>query len=171
MEDIQEIRTRRIVRLLSRLKWFGVFFGIVMYYGTYESFGDLVGMALACLATMVFYIMFDRQAKTILSQHVSNHLQTVLSPLGQKESVFEIKCTQSGIIIRVYLIRAHEMGPLCTKAILAAISQSWYKSQILATQIVDIPNLDAIEEISEELNEDLIEDLKNRRDRDRNMEK
>ena len=163
MEDIQEIRTRRIVRLLSRLKWFGVFFGIVMYYGTYESFGDLVAMALACLATMVFYIMFDRQAKTILSQHVSNHLQTVLSPLGQKESEFEIKCTRIGIVIRVYFIRAQDKAPLCMRAIICAIERSWYRSQVLATQIVDVASRDEIPEISDELNENLVEDIKKRR--------
>lgn len=164
MEDLQEIRTRQIVKLLSRLKWFGVFFGLVMYYGTYESFGDLIAMTLACLATMVFYIMFDRQSKSVLSAYIIKHLQTILSPLGQKESEFEIKCTRIGIVIRVYFIRAQDKAPLCMRAIICAIERSWYRSQVLATQIVDVASRDEIPEISDELNENLVEDIKKRRD-------
>jgi len=157
---MEEARVRKRVDLLGRIKWLGLFFGLIMYYATVSAFGDIIATALACAAATAFYVICDRESKTTICEHVSGHLHTVLVNAGQRDSVFEIKTARTGLIIRVYLIRAHERAPLCTKALLHAISESWYRSRVWVTQIIDLNSENEIEDAQQTLNEELLEDLK-----------
>ena len=111
---------RKKADLLGRIKWLGLLLGLLMYYATAYAFGDIVSTILACIAATVFYVMCENERKSIVSRHVSDHLSEALTKIGQTESVFEVKTANMGMIIRVYLIRAGERAPACTKAVLDA---------------------------------------------------
>ncbi len=157
---MEEARVRKRVDLLGRIKWIGLFLGMIMYYAVTPAFGDIIATALACAAATSFYMICDKESKTTICEYVSQHLHDALVRAGQKESVFEIKAARTGLIVRVYLIRAHEKAPLCTKALLHAISESWYRSRVWVTQIVDLNSENEIEEAQQTLNEELLEDLR-----------
>lgn len=158
--DMEETRVRKRVVLLRRIKWLGLLFGLIMYYVTVPAFGDIIATILACAAASAFYIICDRESKATMCEHVSQHLHDALIGVGQKESVFEIKAARPGLIIRVYLIRAHEKAPLCTKVLLHTISESWYRSGVWVTQIADLNSENEIEEAQQTLNDELLEDLR-----------
>ena len=151
---------RKKADLLGRIKWLGLLLGLLMYYATAYAFGDIVSTILACIAATVFYVMCENERKSIVSRHVSDHLSEALTKIGQTESVFEVKAANMGMIIRVYLIRAGERAPACTKAVLDAIAESWYRSRVWVTQIVDLDRQEEIPEAQRALNEELLNDLK-----------
>lgn len=157
---MEEARVRKRVNLLGRIKWLGLLFGLIMYYATISAFRNVIATILACVAATAFYIICDKESKTTICEYVSQHLSNALIKAGQRDSIFEIKAARAGLIIRVYLIRAHERAPLCTKALLHAISESWYRSRVLVAQIADLNNENEIEEAQQRLDEELLEDLK-----------
>lgn len=157
-------RVRRKADFLGKIKWIGLLLGIFMYYATLEAFGDIVSTILGCIAATSFYLICENERKTVISRHVSEQLRGVLQKLGQRESVLEIKASSTGFVIRVYLIRAGERAPLCTKALLDSIASSWYRSRVWATQIVDVDEPEEILEAQKMLNDQLFEDIKKNKD-------
>ena len=153
---------RKKADLLGRIKWLGLLLGLLMYYATAYAFGDIISTVLACIAATVFYVMCENERKSIVSRHVSDQLSQTLNRIGQTENVFEIKTANMGMIIRVYLIRAGERAPACTKAVLDAIAKSWYCSRVWVTQIVDLDRREEIPQAQQALNEELLDDLKNK---------
>lgn len=151
---------RKKAGILGRLKWLGLFAGLIMYYATVYSFGNVISMILACVAAVAFYSICENERRTVVSQYVSEHLSEVLKKVGQAENIFEIKTTGTRMIIRIYLVRARERAPLCSKAALEAISKSWYRSKVWITQIVDIDNQEEIPEVQRALDDELFENLK-----------
>lgn len=157
-------KIRKKADFLGRIKWLGLILGIFMYYATVDAFGDIVSTILGCIAATSFYIICENERKTMICRHVSQQLRGVLQKIGQRESVFEIKASSTGFVIRVYLIRAGERAPLCTKALLDSIANSWYRSRVWATQIVDVDEPEEIPDAQKMLNDELFEDLKKNKD-------
>ncbi len=155
---------RKRADLLGRIKWLGLLLGIMMYYLTVGAFGDIVSTFLGCAAAVGFYLICDNERKSVVARHISDQLDEVLRKIGQRENVFEIKSTGTGMVIRIYYIGAGEKAALCTKAVLEAISKSWYRSRVWVTQIVDLERREEIPEAQRALNEELLSDLKNGRE-------
>ena len=44
---MEEARVRKRVDLLGRIKWIGLFLGMIMYYAVTPAFGDIIATALA----------------------------------------------------------------------------------------------------------------------------
>lgn len=151
---------RKKTEILGRLKWLGFFAGLIMYYATVYSFGNIISMILACVAAIAFYYICENERRTVISKHISEHLSEVLAKVGQAENIFEIKSTGTRMIIRIYLIRARERAPLCSKAAMDAITKSWYRSKVWITQIVDIDNQEEIPEAQKTLDDQLFDSLK-----------
>lgn len=153
-------RVRKKADVLGRIKWMGLFAGLVMYYATVYTFGNTISTILACVAAVAFYYIFENERRSVVSKCVSEHLDGVLTKMGQRESVFEIRNTGRRMIIRIYLIKAGERAPLYSKAAIDAIAKSWYRSRVWITQIVDLNNQDEIPEAQKVLDDELFEDLK-----------
>lgn len=153
-------KVRKKADVLGRIKWLGFFAGLVMYYATVYTFGNTISMILACVAALAFYCIFENERREIVSKCVTEHLDDVLTKIGQQESVFEIRNTGRQMIIRIYLIKARERAPLCSKAAIDAIAKSWYRSRVWITQIVDLNSQDEIPEAQRVLDDELFEDLK-----------
>ncbi len=151
---------RKKAVILGRVKWLGLFAGLIMYYATVKSFGNAISMILACVAALAFYCICENERRTVISKHISEHLSEVLAKVGQPENIFEIKSTGARMIIRIYLIRARERAPLCSKAAMDAITKSWYRSKVWITQIVDIDNQEEIPEAQKALDDQLFDSLK-----------
>lgn len=160
-KDIRNMDSvRKKAGILGRLKWLGILSGIIMYYSTVHSFGNMISTILGCVAAVAFYVICENERRRSLSSCVSEHLSEVLAKLGQEENIFEIKSTGTQMIVRIYLIRARERALLCSKAVLDAIDKSWYCSKVLITQIVDIDKKEDMEQMRSTLDEDLFEQLK-----------
>lgn len=153
-------KTRKRAELLGRIKWLGLLFGLVMYYATADVFGDVISMILACVAATTFYVMCNNERKSTIATHVTKHLQEVLKNFGQQDSVFEIKTPNTGMVVRVYLIGAGERAVACSKLILDTIANSWYRSRVWITQIVDLEKREDIPEAQRALNEELFNSIK-----------
>lgn len=162
MNYLEMDRVRKRADILGRVKWLGLFAGLVMYYATVKSFGDTISMVLACAAAVAFYYIFENERRSVISRCISEHLDAVLNKIGQRDSVFEIRNTGRHMIIRIYLIKARERAPLCSKAAMDAITKSWYRSKVWITQIVDLESHEEIPEAQKALDDELFEDLKNK---------
>lgn len=153
-------KVRKRADLLGRIKWLGLLLGLIMYYATADAFGDIISMILACVAATAFYVMCNNEKKSIMATHVTNHLDEVLKNFGQRGSVFEIKASNTGMVVRVYLIGAGERAAACSKLILDTIANSWYRSRVWITQIVDLERKEDLPEAQRALNEELFNSIK-----------
>ncbi len=153
-------RERKQAGILSRLKWMGILTGIVMYYATFTSFGSTFSTILACIAAVAFYTICENERRRVVSGCVSKHLSEVLAGVGQSETFFEIKTSNVGMLIRIYLIGAGDRTALCARAATNAISRSWYYSKVWMTQIADVKSEDEIPRLQKVLDEELIEGIK-----------
>lgn len=153
-------RERKLAGILGKLKWMGMLMGIVMYYATVASFGSIVSTVLACIAAVAFYTICENERRRVVSGCVSKHLTEVLAGVGQSESFFEIRTSNVGMIIRIYLVGAGDRTALCARAATDAISRSWYNSKVWITQIADVKSEDEIPRLQKVLDEELIEGIK-----------
>ena len=152
-------KERKKAELMGRIKWLGLLLGLVMYYGTVGAFGDVIAMILACVAATAFYIMCDKEKRSITISCVSKHLRGVLEDFGHTDNVLEIRSANSGLIVRVYLIGAGERAVACTKLILDTIAASWYHSRVWVTQVVDLQQRGEIPAAMRALDEELFDKM------------
>ena len=149
-------------RILKWLRYLGFLFGAVMYWVMYMSLGETAAIILGVLAGVSFFAICDHGRKTILFDHIAEQLKEEIARLGRMECVIEIKMIRIGLIIRVYLIKAGDQTARYSKAIVDAISRSWYKQHVWITQVVSVDSEEEIKQAEKNLNKDIIAEIEKR---------
>ena len=103
----------------------------------------------------------------VICEEIVKDAAQALEMRGQNENIFEVKSMSFGIVVRVYLVKARQEGPACTKAVLDKLSQGWYKKFIWITQVVDIDGEKDIKEAQKALDKSLLDDIDNIKDKKR----
>lgn len=160
-------QVKKNLDLLNKLKWLGPGFAIFMYFFTEPRLGDMWSIALGSLAGSAFILICENARKSIMCEHVALDLGNLLKSKGFGRHSCEIKSLKTGLIIRIYLIRAGEKAINCNHAVMERITDSWYKDMVWITQLVDLDAEDEIEEARENLDNELIEHLKKMREESR----
>ena len=160
-------QVKRNLAILSKVKYLGLIFGVVMYMFVEPRMGSVWASVLCFLAGLSFILICENSRKIIMCEHVANDLGSALKARGFSRHSFEIKNLKAGLIIRIYLIRAEERVALCNSIIMEKITQSWYKDMVWITQLVDLNNEDEIKEARETLDDELIEEIKRLREESR----
>ena len=157
-------QVKKNLTILNKLKYLGLLLGAGMYLYVEPRMGSLWASALCLLAGMGFTFICENSARTIMCEHVAKDLGAALRERGFSRHSFEIKSLKTGLIIRIYMIRAEEKVAQCNSIIMERISQSWYKESVWITQLVDLDSEDDIRDARESLDDELVEQLKKMRD-------
>lgn len=160
-------QVKKNMTLLNRIKWLGLLLGAGMYFFVEPNLGVMWASALGAIAASAFVLICENASKTIMCEHVAFDLGAVLKARGFSRHSFEIKSLKTGLIIRIYLIRAGEKAVLCNSIIMERITQSWYKDMVWITQLVDLESEEDISEARDNLDDELIEELKRMREESR----
>ena len=160
-EECMDVKKK--VLFFSRLKWFGLLMGVIMFCATFMAFGDVAAVLLGIAASTGFYWICSREGKRTMCQYVADDIRSAVNEAGHSRCIVEIRSISAGLITRVYLIRACGMEPRLNRAIIERINQSWYRKNIWVTQILGMEGESELEEAREYLDEALIEDIKRKR--------
>lgn len=144
---------------LEKLRWFWFIPSAAMFAGTQIPFGRGVAFCLSAVFGIAFYLLCTRGRMFIICEEIVRDMRDALDSLGQMENVFEVKSFSVGLVVRVYLIKARRMAPICNKAILDKIDRGWYKNLVWVTQVVDIEGESEVKEAQKALNESLLEGI------------
>lgn len=151
---------------LEKLRWFWFIPSALMFIGTQISLGKGIALALSAVFGLSFYLICSRGRMFIICEDIVGDMKDTLDALGQSENIFEVKSFSLGLVVRVYLIKARHMAPICNKAILERIAGGWYKNLVWATQVVDIEGEKDVREAQKALNESLFADIKEKNKKD-----
>lgn len=153
------------VKTLSMLRWAAVIPGLIMYNVALKAFGYNWALTLSFLAVMGFCYICSKERRMILFESIVDDIKKELKRIGHDAAVYELKNLKSGIIVRVYLIRAGAKAYLCNRAIVDTLSKGWYSKNVAITQIVDLDSERDIGEAKEALDEDLLDEMRDRLNR------
>lgn len=152
-------KAERNSKKLENLRWFWFIPSALMYAATQIPFGKGVALALSAVFGIAFYFICSRGRMLVICEDIVRDVAQTLERLGQNENVFEVKSMSFGIVVRVYMVKARQGGPACTKAILDKLSKGWYKKFIWITQVVDIDGEKDIKEAQKALDQSLLDDI------------
>lgn len=146
-------------KILKWLRYLGLVFGAVMYWVIYKSLGEIPAVILGFIAGIGFFAICDYERRSILFDYIADSIKSEITKIGELECHIEIKMLRIGLIIRVYLVRAGDQTGKYSKAIVDAISKSWYRQNVWITQVVGIDNESDIKEAEADLNNDVIKEI------------
>lgn len=151
--------TKAQMTFFRRLRWAGLLFGGIMYYGTIGAFGGIIAALLAILAAVSFFVLCDVTAQQVICIYVADDLKAAVERAGHDRCVVEIRSLRVGMVTRVYLLGAGRLTKRCSKAVIEQIRQSWYRKWIWVTQMVDLADESEIKAAQALLDEELATDL------------
>ena len=155
------------VQFFKRLRWAGLLFGILMFCCTFMAFGDTVAVLLGIAASTGFYWICSRESMRTMCQFVADDLKSAVLEAGHSRCIVEIRSLSSGLITRVYLVRAEGKETLLNRVILERINRSWYRKNIWITQILGMEDESELQDAHDFLDEALMEDIRKKRDEER----
>ena len=156
---------RKRIKIMKWVRWAGLPLGVLMYTGTRHSFGEVIATALPVIAAVAFYFICDGEGRRTMCQYVADDLKAAVNAAGLSRCVVEIRSINTGLITRIYLIKAGPLAARCNRAVLERIRKSWYRKSVWVTQILDLESEGDLDEARGFLDETLLDDLKQLRER------
>lgn len=153
---------RKRIKIMKWIRWAGLPLGILMYAGTRQAFGQIIATALAVIAAAAFYFICNGEGRRTMCQYVADDLKAAVTAAGLSKCVVEIRSISTGLITRIYLIKAGPLAARCNRAVLERIRKSWYGKFVWVTQILELESEGDLEEARGFLDETLFDDLKQR---------
>ena len=145
---------------LGRIGWFWFLPSIVMFLVTQPPFGTVAALALSAVFGLAFNRICKKARNGIICEEIVRDMKEGLDKAGFKDTVFEIKNVNIGLVVRVYMIQARSRAEIYSKIIADRLESGWYKKHIWMTQVVDVERAEAIGDARRVLNEALIDDIK-----------
>lgn len=150
---------------LEKIRWLWFIPSAIMYTATEVPLGKTMAVALCAAFGLAFYGICSKGRMFIIGEDIVNDMRAALDGLGQRDSVFEIKNFNLGLVVRVYLIKAREMTPICNKVIMEKLNKGWYNDQVWITQVVDLEETKEVNTAQKILNEALVNDIREKSER------
>ena len=144
-------------------KWLCIPLGMIMYYGTVNSFGHFAACALCLAATVGFWVLMRGEQGRIIGESITKDIKEAIKEVGGVESFIEIKRLRSGILARVYLVNAKEKAIFVHRAISRKLDDCSMKKYLWVMQLTDMPGKEDFKETQQRLNEQLLEELLRKR--------
>jgi hypothetical protein len=163
MERKTIIYMEKQVKAIGWAKWLCIPLGIIMYYGTVSSFGELSASILCFMATAVFWKLMKGEQGRIIGETIADDIRDAIKEVGGVESFVEIKRLRSGILARVYLVNAKEKAIFVHRAITRKLDGCSMKKYLWVMQLTDMPGRDDFKETQKRLNDQLVEEVLRKR--------
>lgn len=149
----------KTVKIVGISKWLCFPLGYIMFFCTQGSFGSIISIILAVVATVSFWAMMRSEQTRLIGQSIAKEIKDAISETGNVESYIEIKRLKSGIIARVYLINARDKVTEVHRAITRRLDECTFKKYLWIMQLTDMPGKGALKETQRMLNDQLLEEL------------
>lgn len=153
----------KTVKIIGITRWLCFPLGLIMFFATQGSFGQIAATVLAVIATVSFWAMMRNEHTRLIGQSIAKEIKEAISETGNVESYIEIKRLKSGIIARVYLINAKEKVTIVHRAITRRLEECTFKKYLWIMQLTDMPGKGALKETQRMLNDQLLEELMSKR--------
>lgn len=151
------------VKAMGLVKWLCVPLGMIMYYGTVNSFGHYAACALCLAATIGFWMLVRGEQSRMISETIADDIKAAIKEIEGVESFIEIKRLKSGILARVYLVNAREKAIFVHRSIQRKLEDCSMKKYLWVMQLTDMPEKEDFKETQQRLNEQLIEEVLRKR--------
>ena len=151
------------VKVMGLAKWLCIPMGMIMYYGTVNSFGHYAACFLCLAATVGFWMLMRGEQGRIIGETIADDIKEAIKEVDGVESFIEIKRLKSGILARVYLVNAREKAIFVHKSIQRKLDDCSMKKYLWVMQLTDMPGKDDFKETQKRLNEQLSEEVLRKR--------
>ncbi len=158
-DRIRGIRMKKTVTMIGALKWLSFLPGLVMYFCTADSFGELAAAVLGGVACGAFWMLMVHEKSRLIGATIANEIQEAITETTEAESIIEIKRMRSGIIARVYLICSRDKAALVNRAVARRMEQCVFKKYLWVMQLTNMAGRGELREMQRILNEQLLEEL------------
>lgn len=153
-------KTEQRIRRLERARWFAPVPALIIYAATAGVFPDWLSIFLVLGFMFGFSAICSTEKKRMIREGITLDIRFVLTAVGQREAICEVKTIKIGMVVRVYLINAGNRTELCSRAIVKGISEGWYKRYVCATQIVDVARRSELKDAQLMLDNNLVDDMR-----------
>ena len=159
MERKTIIYMEKQVKTIGWAKWLCIPLGVIMYFGTVNSFGTPTASILCFTATVVFWKLLKGEQGRLIGETIADDIRDAIKEVDGVESFVEIKRLRSGILARVYLIDAKEKAIFVHRAITRKLDGCSMKKYLWVMQLTDMPRRDDFKETQKRLNDQLVEEM------------
>ena len=87
------------VKVIGLAKWLCMPLGMIMYYGTVNSFGHFAACLLCAAATAGFWLLMKREQGRLIGETIAGDIRDAIKEVGNVESFIEIKRAKRGISV------------------------------------------------------------------------